>query len=625
MARIAFEGIGGTGKAVLALLEYAEEAAGAFGLHKPPLFYRYRLFDQDFDAARITPILRPPEGAVRFRDTLPNSDVEETGAALAYFTEAELETEITRGFHAHPKLAAYHADPVVAADFPVDADLVVLVYSAIGGTGGGVGPNRLRRLIDVCPRVLALVFGRYLNVADASTGAAGFKELEHVHTDKHWLRRVFYNVPASQPLEDGIPSDGLNPAPALLLAVNEIWRLAADFNRVDDIEVALRRNQQQTANAPTEVVDELLKPERTREKPDVMTLVERLQAMTIDIRDSGYPGMTVPPPALTAVVQRKRRCSDVFGADTPSGAVANLAPVWEAWFRQGFTCFADAHAAPKWFLRAVAEGSGVCRELFMMLVQLHIAGHLEVVPTGKGQDLRLLATRRKVAGENTEDFVRNSVVGAFTSQYPPWTLVSFEETLRDHFTRVFGQDPAAVPAVDGLHLLLRENGAAAGFFQRARGTVLEGGHKLKLTVRTSSLDCPNIGWELEIAVNGWRGFDSAPEQLRSIKRFYLAGCHVANVASYWGAQRVFRDVDDAVFLALKTEGGQSLDGPFHLAYQVQGVNARDGARGSITGVCPAREREEEETIGSARANHIRALVLVSAHVGLRVDFADGSL
>jgi hypothetical protein len=231
------EGIGGTGKAVINLLKFAQRTAELLERETPEL--NCAVVDQDTNGIwQQVPPQQPianANGAFAraFGITVPAH----LSAARLLFSDTELQTNIGKGFHAHPKLAASLTG---LWNSPPDAQAAthVLIYSDIGGTGAGLGPVRLTQLLTDPGKthVIAIVFGKYLSVGTPNaTGYEWLKEHETLLKAAEggrcqWFTGFYISVPI-QTINTGgtIPASGLNPAPALLLAVAYIWRLAENM------------------------------------------------------------------------------------------------------------------------------------------------------------------------------------------------------------------------------------------------------------------------------------------------------------------------------------------------------------------------------------------------------------
>lgn len=440
------EGIGGTGKAVINLLKFAERVATILQ-HTPP---RFGCAVVDQDSAGVWPNVlhqRPisqDRASGSFEEAYRIRTSQTQAAVRLLYSDQELATDIGRGFQGQPKLAASIASLWNPPQESVLADTNIVIYSDIGGTGAGLGPVRLAQLV-ADPRkthVIAIVFGRYLNCGAANpTGYEWLKLHERLMRAPQSQRCRYFsgyyvNVPALDVLRQSqqIPASGINPTPALLLATGFIWRLAEKSltGQVDQFvkanaRIGPARVESVNFNSPSEFG---LSPLRDDADP----IVAALRACAL--RDDFEPLIPVQNHylftdfhAFITEAGFPAECMQVFQSREPLGAVPGLEVDYAGCFRDTFTSVPDPWAAATWFHKAVRNGDVTCERALRRLVALYIQGALTVIRTGwKPEGSEIFALSSKPISETDGDYkglFARHVVGAFSAEVPFWTAPAF--------------------------------------------------------------------------------------------------------------------------------------------------------------------------------------------------------
>jgi len=433
------EGIGGTGKAVVNILKFTE-ALAAITENSSPAF-NCSVIDQDPDdiwpqVDHHQPI-RQSGGtfASAFGITTPQIE----SAAKLLFSESELQTDISRGFHAHPKLAASLGgtwNPPVAAQ----ANVHVLIYSDIGGTGAGLGPVRLRQLIadPTKTHVIAIVYGKYLSCGTPNTTGYQWLKQHEVALQANQTRRCqwFTGFYVSVPLfsvTGQIPSSGLNQTPALLLASAYVWRVARamDENTLDDL---VGTNNRRGGPAKVDSVGFnsthfVLTQQTTREDAFISTLRSCALADNLTALLPKSKSYLNRPVRDFLAGRLANECWRVFGAREPQGAPLGRDVNYAGCFQETFTSVSDTWAAASWFHYAVQSGDLTCQNALQRLVSLYVLGRLHVVRTKWGPDgseIYALSTRPiSETDPNYKGEFSRSIVGAFSREFPFWTVPAF--------------------------------------------------------------------------------------------------------------------------------------------------------------------------------------------------------
>jgi hypothetical protein len=437
-------GVGGTGKAVVNIIGFASTLASALTEAKPTI--RTLVVDQDtegvWEGTSIVPAAPGVGGS--FADWLQLRDWRAQAAARSLFTGAELDVDMSRGFHERPRVAA-----TVVGDDAVtlrsDGNIQVVVYSAIGGTGAGVGPVVLRQLLkrQQARHVVALVFGRYLDRGPSA--AIAFRWLDSsaklaIARDERWFTCRFIDVPTLHPRREAAPPSGLNEHPALLMAADFIWQLgeADEQGAADDfLGIGGRRTHEEVRSVSYSAwtpASFTLDDEKNR------TLISRC-------RDAAQRRDLLPLVAhrgylANAVNAELRRTPlaeevwEVFEAPLPEGTPPGISFSGDAEFAETFEAVPDPLAAVDWFHRSVvAEPASTVADLFRMLIGLYLGGQLSVFPTGwsargQGEVYALLLGPFEAGGPDARTRFSQQVVGFLTPDLPPWTTAELAERLR---------------------------------------------------------------------------------------------------------------------------------------------------------------------------------------------------
>lgn len=476
------EGIGGTGKAVISLLHFAASMAKAIEENPPSL--RCRVIDQDSSGAWPGVDLVPAAtgAAGKFREALAPSDDTEREAAKLLYSSKELDTVITQGFHAHPKIVATLETNRPTLPSIDNSQVQVLVYSDVGGTGAGVGPVRLAQLIEAPhnEHVIAIVLGRYLATGNAAT--VGRKFLEQQRLPPESPHRYFHGFhldsPPLRPAQPADQSSGLNPTPALYAVAAFIWRLLendAAGNLGDYLGISGRGDNRESVehliiseafltsnskpfspewNAPqNDLVRRLWLASRHNKLNDYLlnrTTIHYGRAVTVAVKNAGELGS---------------KCLAVIGSHVPSGSPPDSRVDWPVLFGETFSAVADLWAAARWFHIAVRDGDPLCTKLFLAMATLFLHGKLYclTLPFNGGQLHALVVGQ--VDKNNFESWFEQNVVGACSESFPFWTVKRFERNLLKAVETL----PPIARTREEITIQLKQGGVASEIFRPQPG------------------------------------------------------------------------------------------------------------------------------------------------------------
>jgi len=503
------EGIGGTGKAVINLLSFSVLLAQHVGERIPDL--SFAVIDQDDQGVwpGVQVWQAVPGVAGQFKDVINLVHPTELSAARLLFSREELETEVSMGFHGHPKLLSTLRH---LWSRPQESQLPnhVIIYSDIGGTGAGLGPVRLQQLVSTPGKknVIGIIFGKYLN--QGAVNPTGFRWLhDEVRLPEHAQDRSFtafyLTVPMLQVPAGVPPQSGLNPTPALLLAVEYLWGLGlADEDGLARIlrlnDRAARREYVERADFDTPLfrlggADSFIKRLRGS------AMVNNFAAMLDRSKEYLHYSLT----QSIAADHLHQECWWVYAADELRGAGDAPGEDLASAFGETFASVPDPWASARWFHIAAARNVARCREALLRLIVLYLQGDLSVVPTNwtpDGSD-RVYALCTEPLRPSDPDFMnrfQNSVVGAFSERYPFWTVPEYESRLKSLEIKSDLSQAALVVA--------RNSPCASALFADDDGAVFEIGNvaavKGKLPIVVGDALRPSRwDWILEMKASGW--------------------------------------------------------------------------------------------------------------------------
>jgi hypothetical protein len=436
------EGIGGSGKGVVNLLEFFRQAAAIVGQPAP----QFSLVAIDQDAGGLWADIQCHRPVLAGQGTFANAigalTPRDLSAAQLLFTEAELRTDVTQGFHGYPKLSAALRHLLQAVP-PTQENIHAVVYSDIGGTGAGFGPVRLITLLDSPQKthVVAVVFGRYLTSGAANPVGLPWLHLAKLtqHAAGRWFTAFYINVPPLSLTRGNPPVNGLNNTPALAMAAAYLWRLAEAAGDTDGVNKFLGLNARAQRREVIETV-QLRNPQfavdglsqTAREAQDFPAILRRWATTN---------RLEVPTPSAAQARHFRELIShrnspapaswEVLASPEPAGVPTPLEFNWAGAFAETFASVPNPLAAAVWFHRAVRAGADpTCRDAFRRLVALFVQDKLHVYRTGwtppDGTELYALTTRRlDPVSPDFERHFRQSVVGAFSESIPFWTTPAF--------------------------------------------------------------------------------------------------------------------------------------------------------------------------------------------------------
>lgn len=504
---LTIEGVGGTGKAVINLLKFTQGVATRLSTRDTPDLSCV-VIDQDSDGTwEGVPHITPFTNVGTFAPAYDIITPEQRAAALLFFTQDELDTDIQAGFHSQPKLAAALAakfSSTLETGFVPSAPTHVLIYSDFGGTGAGLGPVRLRQLMDspTTTKLIVIVFGKYLDAGTAnSTGLEWLRECTGEfqaagHAGRKFLA-YYVNVPPAKITSGLIPPSGLNPTPALLLAANFVWSLA-EHERQDKVSIFLGlANMQEASRLEIVRYDSRL----FSLKGDAETLVIRLRTCAT----SGNLGPIIPPAednlgvAVAQFVGEWPDCWKVFRAPQPQGQLPDPEINWEAAFAETFSSIPDPKAAVTHFHRAIRDvrPSPTCDAAFRRLVGLYMQNKLHAFRAewrqGEPAIYVLANTPLPTNGADHASFFRDHVVGAFSEEFPFWTTQTFLHKLN----ALPVDRPTA--ALQTVRVTLRQGGACARIY--VRPTTVSAPNTNEVSVTLAVGDPPSLSWSWAIDLN----------------------------------------------------------------------------------------------------------------------------
>ena len=512
------EGIGGTGKGVVNLLKFAE-SIGELVERRPPEF-RCAVVDQD--ATGVWPgveFSRPSSHTGTFGPAYGIKTHDANAAARLLFSDEELRTNVGHGFHAHSKLAACLADTVQHDE---QSDTHVLVYSDFGGTGAGLGPDRLKKLLkDARKRfVIAIVFGKYLEAGTSNTSGyewlRAYEKSPDVAGDRRLL--VYYlNVPLTRlGSVAGVPASGLNSTPTLLLATAYLWRLAKsieDDQLADFTHVNMHRRP-----AVVETVDFTTESFSLTEDGSLIPLL-RTCALGRDL--SRLFSTKAHQSKKVQVFLKKTlpaECWGVFESAQPLGSVPVPRVNYAACFATTFTSVPHPWAAATWFHKAVRAGDPTSEDALRRLIALYLQGKLYVVKTNwspDNTDMYALSTQpiRDDDPDYEQAFAAN-VVGGFSREVPFWTVPAFWQNL-------VRQNPA--PVGGPVTLQLTRNSECGSIYASdtvdGRDFSLSSAN-VKCSITFSCLESIELDswkWIINYAPSNWQGFWQTVEDVPTLK------------------------------------------------------------------------------------------------------------
>lgn len=434
---ISIEGIGGTGKAVVNLLSFQRTVAGEVGIAIPGM--QLHVTDQDPNGAWPgIDVDLPAQREGIFAALLGLATPPARAAAQSLYSSAELQLNVSGGFHGRPKVAASLMQNYPFRDY--SSDTVVLVFSDIGGTGAGLGPQTLRALCSATAKtcIVAIVFGKYL-----TSGAArpiGFEWLRRharLVAPEHRLLDCYYIRVPPLAVAGTPPVSGLNTTPALLMASSFVWRFAQAVHE-GRREQFLQTNDRADARERIEIVD----VEKDRrfgidgEGDFSACLIRAAESNSLNVllpRGQEYRNVAIRRILQESAIAREAWA--VLSASMPGGTAVSTAVDYHNGFATTYTSVPEIWAAVDWFHTGVAnDPTGPLAAHFRKLVHAYVLGRLHVVATGwcpfGGDEIYALAT--EPVELDAPDFVSefdSRVVGFFAASRPFWTTERFAANL----------------------------------------------------------------------------------------------------------------------------------------------------------------------------------------------------
>lgn len=533
------EGIGGTGKAVINLLKFAQGVAEQIGESSPD--FACGVTDQDPKGAWPGVVIQSAANGLGgpFKTAYQITDLLQECAARLLFSDAELQTEIGRGFHGYPKLAAALSRQNAIPNDAGQHSTHVLVYSDIGGTGAGLGPAHLAQLLDDPNKtyVITIVFGKYL-----STGIQnpiGYEWLSkqqlRQNQNQRWFFGYYVNVPPLQVGSSTPPSSGLNSTPALPLAAAYIWQLVqaergggiGQFLQLAGL--ATQRNRVVPVNYSTQEFTHA-----TQEKaPNLISLLRQCG------KDNRLNPLIPTPKQFLGHRLRQylqnglaSECWKVFQAPQPQGSPAELRINWTGCFNDTFRAVPDPWAAAEWFHKAVEEGDPKCTLAFFKLLWLFLQGRLHVFPTNwgpRGEPEVYALTTEPLQKDNPQfaSAFAKTVVGGFSREFPFWTVPAFINNLPS-------LEPP--PEIQQITIRLKEDGKCGRVYQALAGPI--NAEKAPCSVRfepvpsVRSLAPNQWDWTVYLDPTNWNGLE------RSLSKWALLQKNVELYQGTWTLPRV---------------------------------------------------------------------------------------
>jgi len=515
---ILVEGIGGTGKAVVNLLNFVQSIARAVEI-SPPNF-DYLVVDQDPDGVWPGVAVSQPVPGVTgtLVDAMNLSDPQMRAAATLFFSDEELRIDLSRGFHGRPKLLAEIQK--LASTAAPRGDVHVIVYSDIGGTGAGFGPVRLRQAINTPGKrhVIAYVLGKYLN--KGTENPLGDKILSSICREcgSQGPFVTVHHVSATPVQTDrqGPPASGLNPAPVLAGVTRAVWNLGLDLDRLDDrLEVAGRASGRGIYK-PVSSSD----PSLRLDGPDSRDFVTRvataarrddLSKLTGD-RTYFFPRLQQEIASDALRGEAWRVLSRPFSSAPSPAPQADLGGAFNEFFAGGPDVMATAH----WFHRAVAEGIPFCQDAFRKLIYLYLSGQLYVLPLSwptapRGKVFALSLEQLDATDANLERSISGKIVGAFAVNYPFWTTPRFLPSL----------NLLTVPTENtSVNVWLKKSSSVERCYESRLPLVINADPNVRLTTNIESrpsLAPSSMDWVVNLSCADWNGLRSAIAQHRLLK------------------------------------------------------------------------------------------------------------
>jgi hypothetical protein len=519
-------GVGGTGKAVINILSLGVDIASKAS--DPPPAMTFQVVDQDPDG--IWPGIGRIPAATGLTGTfagwLKLRDWRAEAAAFGLFPADELAIDMERGFHQRPRVAATVTKE--APLFATGGDTVqVLIYSAIGGTGAGVGPTILRQMLarQQARHVVAIVFGRYLDFGPSASIAYKWlcdSATLTVARDNRWFTGRFVNVPTLKPRRGDPPASGLNEHSALVDVADFVWQLAdADRKgRVDTfLDTAGRTTREVVAEVPASPWAETylaLSDARNRSMIAKCRRAAREDDIGAIIGQRGYLAYGVNE----AIAQSSLAAEvwSVLAADNLAGLRPALTLNSDAEFAELFAAVPDPLSAAEWFHRAVAsEPSGPIADLFRRLVSLHLSGAAHIWRTGwsfgdTGEIYALTLGPLDPSSADARTLAAQNTVGFFTPKLAPWTTAQFASNL----LRGGIEGSTAFTPV----LRVDETTALGQSIRAAGGTIpLNRSPEVSQSVRLESVEpLASWKWSIRLEVGSWDGLTSAAETFGLLRR-----------------------------------------------------------------------------------------------------------
>lgn len=438
------EGIGGTGKAIVNLLQFIQ-GVGKIIEEKPNPQFECAVIDQDARGVWDGVDVNKPIGNLKgqFRRAYGITTLEQECTAHLFYSDIELGRNVEQGFHGCPRLvAALSKSQRILGARNASRDHVI-VYSDIGGTGAGVGPVRLIDLLqDPSKRyVIAIVFGKYLNTGIQNP--VGYEWLRGQSLGSSAGGRCFLgfyiSVPPLQVGSSSPPPSGLNPTPALLLATAYVWRLAIEEekNKADEfLEISSIANGHARISRLEHYLDAKFSVEESPVDPHSTDLVRKLwkSAQTDDLspllpKYREHLGKKINDYLDLHRDSLASHCWNIFAARRPMGGYYDTTLNWDGLFNETFASVADEWGAAEWFHKAVQWGNPRCQKALLNLAWLFLEGKLYIFPTRLREDepeiyvLSTLPLARTDSG--FQQTFERSVVGAFSSRFPFWTVPAY--------------------------------------------------------------------------------------------------------------------------------------------------------------------------------------------------------
>ena len=520
------EGIGGTGKAVVNLLSFSILLAKQVG-EKVPDFSFFVIDQDDQGVWPNVPVWQAAPGATgQFKDAIRLVHPPELSAARLLFSQEELETEISMGFHGHPKLLAGLRNQGIK---PQESQLPhhVIIYSDIGGTGAGLGPLRLQQVVGTAGKrnVIGIVFGKYLN--QGALNPTGFRWLRDEvrlpeQTQDRFFTAYYLTVPMFQVPAGVPPQSGLNPTPSLLLAVEYLWNLGLADE--DGLTRILRLNDRAVSRESVETADfasplfRLTGAEGFVKRLRRAATANDLAALLDRSKEYLYQSLT----QSISFDHLAQACWNVYASGEPRGASATPGEDLSSAFGETFASVPDVWAAARWFHIAAARNVTRCRDSLVKLIVLYLQGDLSVVPTNWAPDDtdRIYALCTEALRPSDPDFLsrfQSSVVGGFSERYPFWTVPEFEARLNSMDVKSEIRDVA---------LVLARNSPCANVYFPGDTVALEVGGVAGIAGRLPLIASDGLrpskwDWLLEMKVSNWE------DLISRVKSWPLIGSNIS--------------------------------------------------------------------------------------------------